>query len=457
MVYMPDRLVNLTNLVGIARGQNDENNANQETISLAALKFNSENIGIARKITTEGMSDSQKVDYIGNLKKYISCDIFEFSTCNRVLYVGFGVEPDALSEQIQQYHGEETIPFTLFSGVNAWSHLVKICSGLDSFIIGELQVMSQFRKAITFHRDNNFISLYNSSFFEHVISANRSIRKQFGFNQTTESMLSLATSSLQDIIKQKGDVKTTVLGFGDMGIKAVETLLELEQDEITVVSRNPELSSSRNSDLSSRCDMISYDEWNQNPPHADIVISTIRNSTPTYNSENCVPIKSPTIILDFSWPPSIEKSGVYEGQKLLDMEYWIQAARNFGEEWNYESTINKSEAMISEIQGKYMVSATDKSQAQFRSLIYSTLDQLSQEWESLPSIEPEEVRHLRPFAREIATWICHRQKNFYVSELSGFINHSSRKISDSTRQHILGDVDLQLLALNKQTSVLGGA
>ena len=79
--------------------------------------------------------------------------------------------------------------------------------------------MSQFRKSINFHRDNNFISLYNFSFFEHIISANRNIRKKFGFNQTTESMLSLATSSLKDILGEKKGAKTTVLYFGDMGIK----------------------------------------------------------------------------------------------------------------------------------------------------------------------------------------------------------------------------------------------
>ena len=455
MVYMSDRLVNITDLLGIAREQNKEHK--KETISLVALKFNSENIEIARKITTEGMSELQRIDYIGNLKQRTSNDIFEFSTCNRVLYVGFGIEPNTLSRHIQKYHGVEEIPFSLYSGVSAWRHLVKICSGLDSFILGELQVMSQFRKSINFHRDNNFISLYNSSFFEHIISANRNIRKKFGFNQTTESMLSLATSSLKDILGEKKGAKTTVLGFGDMGIKAVETLLDLDQDEITVVSRNPQISRTRNVQLSSRCKMISYDEWEQEPPCADIVISTIRNSTPTYNSQNYLPTKTPAIVMDFSWPPSIDKSGLNDGQSLLGMEHWIQVARNLGEEWNYESTIKRSESMISEIQDKYMLESTDKHQAEFRSMIYSNLEKLSQEWEFLPNIEPHEKRHLRPFAREIATWICHKEKNFYISELLGFIENSSREISDATRRNIFQDVDLQLTTLNKMNSILGEA
>ena len=109
--------------------------------------------------------------------------MFEFSTCNRVLYVGFGIEPEALGAKISNLNGVEQIPFELYEGTDAWRQLVKICSGLDSFMMGELQVMSQFRKSVNFHRDNELISNYNSAFFEHVISANRSIRKQLGFTE----------------------------------------------------------------------------------------------------------------------------------------------------------------------------------------------------------------------------------------------------------------------------------
>ena len=89
-------------------------------------------------------------------------------------------------------------------------------------MMGE-QVMSQFRKSVNFHRDNELISHYNSAFFEHVISANRSIRKQLGFTQTTESMLSLATSTLDDLLARADDA--AVLSFGEMGAKAVEKTL----------------------------------------------------------------------------------------------------------------------------------------------------------------------------------------------------------------------------------------
>ena len=52
-------------------------------------------------------------------------------------------------------------------------------------------------------------------------------------------MLNLATTSLEDILSQRENVQSVVLGFGDMGLKAVETLQNLGQPNIIVVSRNP--------------------------------------------------------------------------------------------------------------------------------------------------------------------------------------------------------------------------
>ena len=132
----------------------------------------------------------------------------------------------------------DSAPFDYFTGIDVWRHLVKVCSGLDSFIMGELQVMSQFRGSVAWHKKHGLISDLNGSFFDHVVSANRMIRREFGFNQTTESMLNLATSALQEIIPNNETISAVVLGFGDMGSKATEVLLSLGQNDISVISRN---------------------------------------------------------------------------------------------------------------------------------------------------------------------------------------------------------------------------
>ena len=105
-----------------------------------------------------------------------------------------------------------------------------------------------------------------------MIVANRSVRKNLGFTHTTESMLSLATSALQTLLEERGPVKAIVLGFGDMGMKAVEALLDANQTNIAVVSRNPERSAERNPSLAAACTMLSYEQWGNGDHEADLVM-----------------------------------------------------------------------------------------------------------------------------------------------------------------------------------------
>ena len=428
----------------------------KKPISLAALKFTSDNIEVAKELTTEGISEDERMKYIRKVSTFVGSEVFEFSTCNRVLYVGFDIEPEALSSRISELNGAAPIPFELYEGTDAWRQLVKICSGLDSFMMGELQVMSQFRKSVNFHRDRELISHYNSAFFEHVISANRSIRKQLGFTQTTESMLSLATAALDDILAGKGKLKTAVLGFGEMGSKAVEALLEAEQNDVLVVSRDPSVSFERNPDLASKCTMISYEEWKANPRSLDLVISTIRNADATYHAEHPVPPTGKATLMDFSWPPSIHASGIDENQVLMGMEHWIKVSHNLGKEWNYEATLQRSESMINTVQQRFMEALHNKTEAQFRALIYTTMDELAQSWEALPQATENDVPQLRAFGREIATWICHQPAEFHLSDLSRFVANTPRKITKAIIDHVNHEVKRSVLVLNEKSMASGG-
>ncbi|MGB0516378.1 MAG: hypothetical protein ACPHJD_06760 [Poseidonia sp.] len=453
---MGDTLVDLGWLAEASATPSDHDQQQNKPVALAALKFTADNIDVAKEITTEGISEDERQQYIRKISEATSSEIFEFSTCNRVLYVGFDIQADELSSTISRLNNTAAIPFELYEDTDAWRQLVKICSGLDSFMMGELQVMSQFRKSINFHKERELVGHFNSAFFEHVIAANRSVRKNLGFTHTTESMLSLATSALQTLLNERGPVKAVVLGFGDMGMKAVEALLEADQTTIAVVSRDPERSAKRNPVLAEACTMLSYEQWNDGGHEADLVISTIRNATPTYNADHQLPLSSAATVMDFSWPPSVDASGVAEQHTLLGMDHWIKVARNVGQEWDYDAIIAKSESMIDDIQERYATALENKAQGQFRALVYGTMEQLAKTWEESPHATAEDVPQLGAFSREIATWVCHQPSTFYLSELSAFVTNTKRTLSSAIIAHVDHEVKRSVLALSKQGSVSGG-
>ena len=424
------------------------------SVSMISMKINPNNVEHVKYLTTEGLSKEDRLAYIGNIRDKLQSDVFEMSTCNRVLYVGFGVTSQVLESCVLETTSLKEAPFNHFTGMDVWRHLVKVCSGLDSFIIGELQVMSQFRGSVALHRKNDLVSDINSSFFDHVISANRVIRREFGFNQTTESMLNLATNALEEAVSSKETTSSVVLGFGDMGGKAIEVLLSLGQTNIYVVTRSPQNAAQRNPELSSSVNIMTFEEWKSASMEPNLIISTIRNNSPTFNQSNPIPSTSPAMIMDFSWPPSIEKSGVANNQELYGMEHWIRVAHRLGVEWDYTSTIEKSELLITDIQKKFMAALTDRSRAKFRSFMYQTLEAMSLEWEKSEHIE-NSGDQMGAFSREIATWICNQDGPFTKVDLQNMMMSTSRPINSILLKKLANDVNETVDRINKMSTFPG--
>tara|TARA_B100001175_G_scaffold65656_1_gene53780 strand:+ start:1026 stop:2444 length:1419 start_codon:yes stop_codon:yes gene_type:complete len=424
-------------------------------ICMVTMKIDSDNVEHVKHLTTEGLDKQQRLEFIRNLSETSQTEIFEFSTCNRVLYVGFGIDSEKLQNTIEQCTSLDSIPFETYNGLDVWRHLVKVCSGLDSFMIGELQVMAQFRSSVAWHRKHDLVSDINSSFFDHVISANRVIRKELGFNQTTESMISLASTALEKQLSAKNHSNSVVLGFGGMGKKAVEVLFSLGEKEITVISRNHEKYSNSEENLSGKIRFISFKQWDESKFEASLVISTIRNIRPTFDVDNQLPTKCESTIMDFSWPPSIDEEALHENQILFGMKHWIRAAHSLEKEWDYGSAISKSEVLIEQIENKYLSALTDRSNAKFRSMMYTTLEELSNKWAKSSDLEDTHESQLGPFSREIATWICNQQGPFGLDDLDNMVQSTPRKINPTLLKRVSSDVTETIIRINQRANLSG--
>ena len=415
-------------------------------LSMIAIKLSNETISSIKSLTTEGMESLERKNHVDRISQRLESDIFEFSTCNRVLYVGFGVPVQELEKAVLQESNLSTAPFEKFQGMDVWRYLVKVCSGLDSFIMGELQVMGQFRGAVSWHRKNGLIGDMNASFFDHVIAANRVVRKELGFTKTTESMLSLATTAIEESMIAGHNSTVTVVGYGDMGRKAAEVLTDLGYKGITVVTRSPSKAAARTPDNSQKIKFIEFKKWDSTDK-PQLIISTIRNTNATFNEHRPLPVTVQTRILDFSWPPSVDESGIHDGQILLDMKHWIRTAHKMEITWDYEKTINTGEKIISEIEERFQRVLVDKNQAAFRSFIYARLESMSSDWESLDNKNQQAVQ-MTAFSREIATWICNQKGEFHQDDLHKKVTETDRNISPSTLELIASDVIREMIRIN---------
>ena len=230
--------------------------------------------------------------------------------------------------------------------------------------------------------------------------------------------------------------------------------MELGQSNIVVITRSPTKAIERNPNLSSKVTIIKFDEWREGDIEPNLVISTIRNNSPTFDKNNPLPITNPAMVMDFSWPPSIDKEGVRENQLLYGMEHWIRVAHRLGLEWDYSSIVTKSDILISEIQKKFMSALTDRSRAKFRAFMYQTLEKLSLEWETFEHVEDSKDQ-LGAFSREIATWICNQEEPFSNEDLTAMMMSTKRPFNQNLLLKVANNVNDTLLSINEMSTFPG--
>ncbi|NOY55830.1 MAG: hypothetical protein GXP34_07570 [Actinobacteria bacterium] len=162
-------------------------------------------------------------------------DAFVLSTCLRVEIVSVGCDA-ALDRVAEILYSDLTLPT---SGVrrndhDVLLHLYRVAAGLDSPVVGEPEVLAQFRHAIDLGRTAGVIGGSLGKLLESAVGAGRSARRVLP--DTAAGSLALIAAKLVD---GKGEV--AVFGAGAMARAATEALRgrAAEAPLVTVYARRP--------------------------------------------------------------------------------------------------------------------------------------------------------------------------------------------------------------------------
>ena len=173
------------------------------------------------------------------------------STCNRVeLYTAqenAAAAPthDELAGFLSNFHGvpvEEFLGDLLqHSGAEAVGHLFRVCSSIDSMVLGEPQIVSQVKEAYRQAEANEACGPLTNALFQCAIRVSKRVRSETRLAEGRVSIASVAVGEFARGIFDRFDDKTVlVIGAGEM---AEETLQYLQDDgvrDVLVVNRNPE-------------------------------------------------------------------------------------------------------------------------------------------------------------------------------------------------------------------------
>ena len=156
---------------------------------------------------------------------------FVLSTCLRV-EIAVAADRDALREVVLAMFGDVLDLATIRTDESAIVHLYRVASGLESPIVGERDVLTQFRGAVARAEEHHGVGGLFAKLLESAVAAAREVHRALPATPH-DSIAEVAA----DAVAPLG--KVAVFGSGTMATAVAERLVAAGA-EVTIVARSPE-------------------------------------------------------------------------------------------------------------------------------------------------------------------------------------------------------------------------
>jgi glutamyl-tRNA reductase len=246
------------------------------------------------------------------------------STCNRTeLYY---TAKESISEQLVKAllieKGIEVSPeflnyFKHFEDtIDSMRHLFEVATGLQSKVVGDLQIPNQIKKAYQQAADLNMAGPYLHRLMHTIFYSNKRVAQETSFRDGAASV-SYATVALAEELSQAiPQPKVLILGLGEIGRDVCKNMEEKEFAEFTVMNRTLEKAEKIAQGKPFR--VAPFEDLWQEVEKADIIISSVRTENPiiTLDEIKKLQVLSFKYFIDLSVPRSIEE-GIEKNPGIL--------------------------------------------------------------------------------------------------------------------------------------------
>ena len=253
---------------------------------------------------------------------YVKCkDIFGLnellivSTCNRTEFY-YTSDRDISTDLTKAFLIEKGLTNTAeylgyFKQMNetedSLRHLFEVATGLQSKVVGDLQIPNQIKKAYQQAADLNMAGPYLHRLMHTIFYSNKRVAQETSFRDGAASV-SYATVALAEELSQAlPNPKVLILGLGEIGLDVCKNMEEKDFAEFTIMNRTIEKAEK----IASGRDQFRVapiaDLWKE-VAAADIIISSVRTDSPIITQAEIKKLQllSFKYFIDLSVPRSIE-------------------------------------------------------------------------------------------------------------------------------------------------------
>ncbi|WP_337043405.1 glutamyl-tRNA reductase [Emticicia sp. 17c] len=233
------------------------------------------------------------------------------STCNRTeiyYYSEKNISEDIvrLLASLKVLNSNEILPYFDFidDHSEAVNYLFEVAVGLQSQVVGDLQIPNQVKHAYQWAADVQMAGPFLHRLLHTIFFTNKRIVQETGFRDGAASTSYATVEVLESFLPMLSNPKILVVGLGEIGEDVCRTLADKNYQNITITNRTRSKAETLAQELGF---MVSdFQTVNEQILEADIVISSVRVEEP-FITKNSLKHKSLSVkyLIDLSVPRSI--------------------------------------------------------------------------------------------------------------------------------------------------------
>ncbi|PIR17746.1 MAG: glutamyl-tRNA reductase [Deltaproteobacteria bacterium CG11_big_fil_rev_8_21_14_0_20_49_13] len=196
----------------------------------------------------------------------------------------------------------------VYSGFDAISHIFRVASSLDAMVVGEAQILGQFKGAYQTAAECETAGPYLHKIFHSAFRTAKRVRTDTNIGELPVSVGTLAVEMVEERI---GDIKQTnifVIGAGEMGSLVAHRFRDRGASHIWIANRSHDSAVSLAHSVTGVA--VPFDSWKTHLATADIIVASVGGGTLITRNDILAAAKEregrPFVMLDLAIPRNVE-------------------------------------------------------------------------------------------------------------------------------------------------------
>ena len=286
-------------------------------IAVVGLSHQTAPVEIREKLSIPSAQVADAIAYLGNSPTIEEVSIL--STCNRLEIHIVADEIETGVRDVMRFLCEhsgielENLRPHLFVLLqqDAVMHLMRVAAGLDSLVLGEGQILSQVKHALSLAQQHKGIGRVLGRLLKDSIKAGKRVRTETNLGTGAVSISSAAAELALMKVESFDDCDIAILGAGKMARLLVQHLVSKRANKITLLTRTID----RANDLASQFGDVdiqtgTLDSMLEAVVAADVVFTCTSSVEPILHRENLEPVcnGSQILVFDIAVPRNVHSN-----------------------------------------------------------------------------------------------------------------------------------------------------